>query len=71
MELDKSRIYIIYDETALYDDPEKAKILKICRTLEEALNYKGEIGDGAVIYSYRKFGTTLVDETFEQILVDK
>lgn len=62
------RLYILYDERGL-DDPEEADVLVCCNTLEEALNYIGDFGEIAVVYSYAKENGKLVDEQFEQILM--
>ena len=66
------RLYIIYDGRAI-DDTDSAAIMVTCDSLKESRGWKGDFGNGCVIYSYaikkkNKQTNELVDERFEEIL---
>ena len=61
-------MYIIYDGRAIYGDTDDASVLVACDSLEEARGYKGDFGDGCVIYSYDEKDELLINEKFEEIL---
>lgn len=61
------RLYIVYDGRAI-DNTDDAAVMVTCDSLKEARSYKGDFGDGCVIWSYAKKGEELVDERFEEIL---
>jgi hypothetical protein len=63
-----NRIYILYDERAL-EDPDQARVIATCKTLDQAINHPGDYGDLAAVYSYKRENGKLVDERFEQIII--
>lgn len=68
-EMEKEKLYIIYDERAISQDTENAMVMVTCESLEEARGYKGEYGEKCPVYSYDiKKGNKLVNEKFIEII---
>ena len=63
----EKRLYLIYDGRAV-DNTRDAQVMVSCDSLKEARSYKGDFGDGCVIWSYAILGKKLIDERFEEIL---